>query len=260
MTTTVRSVRPTAMLTPWRRLLPGMRRFSMVGQPGPAAEPVSVQLPIDGLAIVEAERRRIARDLHDVVGQALTAVQLSAATTSRIVAHPGIAAELSDMMTTIHLALQEIRSYALSLRPPVLDDLGLVMALGIHVDREARQGRLKGSLIGDGVPDGLPACLETAAFRIAQEAITNTIAHAGASRLHVQLKLHRGSLLLRVLDNGIGFDPATADRSGAHLGLLGMGERAALAGGMLRVRSGRRGTLVRAQLPLMQPPTRGFEA
>ncbi|MDQ2935217.1 MAG: sensor histidine kinase [Chloroflexota bacterium] len=248
------------MLSPWRWLVPGMRRFSMDAQTEAAPQPVVARLPIDALAIVEAERRRIARDLHDVVGQALTAVQLSAASTSRIVAHPGIAAELGDMMTTIQLALQEIRSYALSLRPPVLDDLGLVMALRVHLDREARQGGLKVSLVGDGVPDGLPASLETAAFRIAQEAITNTIAHARASSLHVQLKLHRGSLLLRVLDDGTGFDPETADRSGAHLGLLGMGERATLAGGMLRLRSGRHGTLVRAQLPLMQHPTQGLDA
>lgn len=259
MTTSARSVRPTAVLTPWR-WLPGMRRFSMGAPPQAALPPVIAAMPIDALAIVEAERRRIARDLHDVVGQALTAVQLSAATTSRLVAQPGIAAELGEMMTTIHLALQEIRSYALRLRPPVLDDLGLVMALRFHVDREARQGGLQARLVGEGIPDGLPASLETATFRIAQEAITNTIAHANASRLHVQLKLHRGSLLLRVLDDGTGFDPEAMDRSGAHLGLLGMGERAALAGGMLRLRSGRRGTLVRAQLPLMLHPTHGLDA
>jgi signal transduction histidine kinase len=260
MATSARPIRQGAMLSPWRWLVPGARRFSATA-PLEAARPlVAAGLPIDALAIVEAERRRIARDLHDVVGQALTAVQLSAATSRRIVAHPGIAAELGDMMTTIHLALQEIRSYALSLRPPVLDDLGLVMALRVHLDREARQGGLKAKLVGDGVPDELPASLETATFRIAQEAITNTIAHAGASRLHLQVKLHRGSLLLRVLDDGTGFDPQKADRSGAHLGLLGMAERAALAGGMLRLRSGRHGTLVRAQLPLMQPPSNGLDA
>lgn len=200
------------------------------------------------VAAVEAERACIARELHDVVGQALTAVRLSLlgleAGERAQSPSPGITSSLE----AVDDAIRRVRTASFDLRPSVLDDLGLAPALRELGRRVARESGVAVSCrfaLGDG---RLAPEVETTCFRIAQEAITNVIRHARARNLHVRVALRRtGTLVLEVRDDGAGFDPA---RCTDALGLRGMAERAAIVGGCVEVRSGAgMGTAVVARLP-----------
>jgi signal transduction histidine kinase len=265
MTTSSQSVRRHIVAATWHRLAPGMLRLPVakkhpIEPPGLADLTLawSSELSLGEATFVEAERRRIARDLHDVVGQALAAVQLCASATRRLTSDPAVAAELGDMVTTVQQALQEIRTFGVSLRADVPNELNLAAGLALHVEREGRRGGLRTSFSSDGIPGRLTPAIERAAFRIAQEAITNVIAHSGAVQLTVHLGVRGRALLLRIADNGCGFNPRVAGRADRRLGLVGMRERAALAGGSLMLHSGHRGTLIRATLPLATIPAVGL--
>jgi signal transduction histidine kinase len=149
--------------------------------------------------------------------------------------------------------METVRDLALDLRPSVLDDLGLPAAVRWYADRFARTTHIDVHLSIDAVPH-LPPELETACFRVAQEALTNVARHAQARNVWVDLHLVAEALDLRVRDDGIGFDAGVARNraiGGASVGLLGMQERVSLAGGEyeLSTRPGG-GTEVRARLPL----------
>jgi signal transduction histidine kinase len=187
----------------------------------------------------DEERRRIAVELHDDLGQLLMAAKISMASTERFLHGTGARSYLTEAIGYIDQAVQRVRDLALDLRPSVLDDLGLAAALRWCVDRFAQKARLETHLSIDAVPRLEPA-LETACFRLAQEALTNVVRHAKAR--HVWCDLHRlgDGLELSVRDDGIGFDvPAARARAigGASLGLLGMEERVSLAGGEFEIRS-----------------------
>jgi signal transduction histidine kinase len=201
---------------------------------------------------LEAERRRIARDLHDVVGQALVAVRTCLATTKRLSREPALAVELGDAITTVELALEEMRTFAVSLRSPVLDDLGLIAALRWQVVREAERFGLVATLVTERVPALLPPDVETACFRVVQEALSNVARHARAKSVSVRIGARDGILNLRIRDDGMGFDPriVPAGDNGTQLGILGMHERAALVGGALRIVSGAGGTTIWLRIPL----------
>ncbi len=199
------------------------------------------------LAAQEEERRRLAVELHDELGQVLTAVKINLASLERL---PGAAsAHLKDTIASMDQAMERIRDLALDLRPSVLDDLGLPAALRWYVDRFARAARVDAHLSVDAVPH-LETDLETVCFRVAQEALTNVARHAAARSVWVDLHLLPVGLELSVRDDGRGFDTAVArDHAvgGASMGLLGMQERVALVGGAFEVRSAPgAGTEVRA--------------
>jgi PAS domain S-box-containing protein len=183
----------------------------------------------------EEERRRVAVELHDDLGQLLTAAKINVQSAER---QPGASpAQLGEAMTFIDQALQRVRDLALDLRPSVLDDLGLAAALRWYVDRFARKAHLKTHLSVDELPR-LDSALETTCFRLAQETLTNIARHAQAR--HVWFDLHRfgDTLELRIRDDGIGYDVAAARAlatSGASLGLLGMEERVSLMHGTLKI-------------------------
>jgi signal transduction histidine kinase len=209
------------------------------------------------IAAQEAERARIARDLHDVVGQALTAVRLNLLWLERVNARTGASgAEISDSIAAVDAALQQVRTAAFDLRPAVLDDLGLAAALRSLCRQVALRSDMDISCrvaIGGG---RLPAEIETTCFRIAQEAITNVVRHARARRVTVSVRLRprSGVLVLEVSDDGVGFDP-TGCSSAMSLGLSGMAERASLVGGLVEVRSGTgKGTSMIARLRVRPPP------
>jgi len=204
----------------------------------------------------EDERRRIARELHDETGQALTALIL---TIDRVRARAEqgqteTAAELARLRGLAEATLEEVRKLIYDLRPTVLDDLGLAAALRWYVQHQLAA---RGLAVGLHVQLGdrrLDPMLETAVFRIAQEALWNVVKHAGATEVDVELTLADGQVRLRVRDNGRGFqvdgvrsvDPL---RGGAGLG--GMQERAALLGGRVRIASRPgSGTEVLAEFPL----------
>lgn len=209
------------------------------------------------VAAQEAERARIARELHDVVGQALTAVRLNLLSLGRVNARTGASgAEILDSIAAVDAALHQVRTAAFDLRPAVLDDLGLAAAMRALCRQASRRSGVAISCraaIGD---ERLPAEVETTCFRVAQEAITNVVRHASARRVAVHLWLRRrsGVLVLEVSDDGVGFDPGRCD-SIACIGIAGMAERASLVGGDLEVRSrAGDGTKVIAQFRVGRPP------
>jgi two-component system sensor histidine kinase UhpB len=183
------------------------------------------------LAAQEAERLRIARELHDELGQTLTAVALRAEHTAQRkgAEHP----EFAEMAQIVQRGLADVRRISLELRPGALEELGLLNAMislcarvseqtGMRVDRE-----LEGP-----IPD-LAAEVELAVYRIAQEALTNAVRHSGASRVTVSLGCAGGELVLSVKDNGKGLP----ERVTAGGGLTGMRERAMLIGAALAIES-----------------------
>jgi PAS domain S-box-containing protein len=191
------------------------------------------------LTTQEQERRRVAHELHDQLGQLLTSVKIRLESLKRARGARRAQARLEEAIGTVDVAMQRVRDLALELRPSVLDDLGLPSALRWYADRFARDAHIEAHLSIDAIPRLEPA-LETACFRVAQEALTNVVRHARARQAWLDLQLLNGGLELRVRDDGIGFDVAAARErasAGASLGLLGMQERVGLAGGTLDISS-----------------------
>jgi PAS domain S-box-containing protein len=205
------------------------------------------------LTAQEEERRRLAVELHDELGQVLTAVKISLGSLARESGAPAAPAHLRDALASVDQAMERVRDLALDLRPSLLDDLGLGAAIRSHADKFARTTPVETHLSIDAVPR-LPAGLEIACFRVAQEALTNVARHAKARNVWVDLHLDTEGLDLRVRDDGIGFDANLArERAirGASMGLLGMRERVTLAGGHYELSSRPGGgTEVRARFPL----------
>jgi PAS domain S-box-containing protein len=207
-------------------------------------------LPARLEGIREEERTGIAREIHDELGQALTALKMDIAWVSRRVpAGDAVAAKLAEMSRSADEILGSVRRISSELRPGVLDTLGLQAAIEWQAEEfQRRTGTPCGVRSGLGDVQ-LGRDLSTAVFRIFQEALTNIARHAGATEVVVQLGLERGNLKLEVSDDGVGL-PAPAPRSGS-LGLLGMRERARRLGGDCVIRDRTpRGTLVSLSLPL----------
>jgi two-component system, NarL family, sensor histidine kinase UhpB len=188
------------------------------------------------LAAQEGERRRIALELHDEVGQALTAAMLRLD-----------GAEAETARETLREALEEVREIARRLRPEALDDLGLSNSLRALVASMARSARLDVSPEIDPELPELTAEQELVVYRVAQEALTNAVRHSGATRIRFSLTSRSRELVLEVEDDGRGFDPAQ-ERDGS--GILGMRERALLVRAGLEIDSAPgEGTSVRLRVP-----------
>ncbi len=201
----------------------------------------------------EAERQSLARELHDEIGQVLTAVRINLQSIQR--SGGADLSQLEESVAIVDEALGRVRELSIDLRPSLLDDLGLSAALRWYVDRYAQRTGIIAEVL-DGFQDGgrLPRELETACFRIAQAALTNVARHAQASSVSVQLERSREKMLLTVIDDGVGFDLDKLRKNAqaaSALGLLGMEERALAVGGYIKIDSGLgRGTRVRAAFPL----------
>ncbi|MGE0454469.1 MAG: PAS domain-containing protein [Vicinamibacteria bacterium] len=192
------------------------------------------------LSVQEEERRRIARDLHDQIGQALTAVKLNLESVARQATLEAARERVPKAVKIVDEAIAQARDLSLDLRPSLLDDLGLPAALRWYVDRQTRDAGIEGHVATNGIEERLPQEVEIACFRLAQEAVTNVLRHARARRVWVELRRSGAGVELRVRDDGAGFDTAEARAraaSGACMGLSGMEERARLAGGRLEVAS-----------------------
>ena len=204
----------------------------------------------------EEERRRLHRDLHDVLGPALAGVGLGLdAARSRAARDPaGADALIVQVQEEVRACVGEIRKIIEGLRPPVLDERGLLGALQQHADLlTARAPGLRVEVRGD-VPTGLPAAVEVVGYLIGQEAVTNAVRHADARRITVSLSADVGDLLLEVRDDGRGLGEP-ADRG---VGLGSMRERAEEIGGAFSVGPAPgRGTRVLARLPLRSAVTGG---
>jgi PAS domain S-box-containing protein len=205
------------------------------------------------LHIQEEERRHLARELHDEIGQTLTAAKLNL----KIIG-PDMPAKvtgrLEDSIQLLDRLLVQVRELSLDLRPPVLDELGLVPALRWLVDQQGQRAGLHMSFSARVEELRIDPAVRTACFRVAQEAITNVIRHSGAKNVAVDLRREADRLTLRVRDDGAGFDPAVIQQKATQdftLGLVSMKERALLVGGGFEVHSGPgQGTEIRAWFPL----------
>src|SRR5688572_817275 len=204
--------------------------------------------------VQEEERRRLARDLHDDVGQALTALKIQLESLARSGGEVAARPRVDECVDTVQHTLERVRHLSISLRPPQLDDLGLAAALRSHLDRQARVSGLQAHFEAGDAPQEIAPDIETACFRVAQEAVNNVVRHARARNLWLRLFTAGGRLAISVRDDGHGFDlDAVRERSAGRgsLGLLGMEERMALAGGSFELRSAPgQGTILLATFPL----------
>src|SRR5215813_5419066 len=195
----------------------------------------------------EAERHRISRELHDQVGQILTAVRMNLHSLWEKCTAPEIQASIQDNMGVIDEAVDQVRDLSVDLRPLLLDDFGLVVALRWYLDRQSGIATEFNTytLCED---DRFSFELETACFRIVQEAITNVVRHAKASHIAVTLEQIGLDLVLSISDDGVGFDLSVLRNSAATLGLRGMEERVHALGGLITIYSApSRGTKIRAR-------------
>jgi len=200
----------------------------------------------------ESERRHIARELHDEIGQALTAVKINLQAAQRLPEAP--VPYLEDSISIVDRTLQQVRTLSLDLRPALLDDLGLVATLRWYVDRQAQRAGFTAQFVADPLETRPRPDIETACFRVAQEALTNVTRHAQAQQVRVELHQRDAELHLLIRDDGKGFDVRTAQEraaQGASTGLLGMQERVWLVGGQIDIESvPAGGTEVRVRFPL----------
>ncbi|HUE87796.1 MAG TPA: sensor histidine kinase, partial [Vicinamibacterales bacterium] len=202
----------------------------------------------------EEERRTVARELHDEVGQALTAVQVELSVAQRRLKSAGHnPALLGDAEVITHGALQTVRDISQLLHPALLDDLGLAAAIEWQARTfEARHG-IRAEVQQDGMTSRLPREVELAAYRIVQEALTNVAKHSRASSCRITLRHHDANLEIVVEDNGRGFDPGEMLDPHRGLGIVGMRERAALLSGRVAFESGSgAGTRVNVRLPVSE--------
>ncbi|MEX0850975.1 MAG: GAF domain-containing protein [Gaiellaceae bacterium] len=183
----------------------------------------------------ESERRRLARELHDETGQALTSILLGLKPLEQSAESEETRAAVSSVRELVVSTLQDVRRLAVELRPTVLDDFGLVAAIERLSDTFREQSGLQVDLEAQLGEERLPSEVETALYRVVQEALTNVVKHAGAARVSILLSRKDGSVVAVVEDDGSGFDPG-AIREDA-LGLAGMRERIALVGGRLQIES-----------------------
>lgn len=199
----------------------------------------------------ERERWRIGLDLHDEVGQGLTAIKLglrNAIDGDRVLSGAGLARTVEAVDDLI----QRVRRIALDLHPPMLDDLGLLPALLWLFDRYQSDSALHVNFKQSGLDRRLPPAVETAAYRIVQEALTNVARHAEVAEVKVLLRVTKDSVLLKIEDRGTGFESQGAVVDGKGSGLLGMRERARLLDGKVTIESApAAGTAITAELPLV---------
>jgi signal transduction histidine kinase len=177
----------------------------------------------------EEERRRIARELHDEVGQLLSAVKVELALAQRRIRDlSGSPEMLDDAQGLTDTALHTVRDLSHLLHPPVLDDLGLAAALGSYTADFGKRHGIAVDFSYRGLDDRLPADVEGAAYRIVQEALTNVARHAKADSCSVHAERAAARLTITIADDGAGFDLAEAEQHGPRgLGLVGIGERVA---------------------------------
>ncbi|RME47320.1 MAG: GAF domain-containing protein [Chloroflexi bacterium] len=198
----------------------------------------------------EIERRHIARELHDEISQVLTGLKLALETIRRLPAD--MARErLGKAQELVNELMARVRELSLDLRPTMLDDSGLLPALLWHFGHYTAQTGVVVSFEHSGLERRFSAEVETAAYRIVQEALTNVARYAGVNEVAVRVTADEEKLYVEVEDEGVGFDPMSALGAGSTFGLVGMHERAILLGGQLTLDSAPgRGTRLKAELPV----------
>jgi signal transduction histidine kinase len=213
------------------------------------------ELSLSVLRIQDEERRRVARDLHDTVGQTLTALKITLSTLENaVVRHPQTTDYFSELNGLADQALREIRTTSYLLHPPLLDESGFAAAAAWYIDGFNKRSPIQVKLQ---LPEGtrLPGSVEIVLFRVLQESLTNITKHAGSATVDVLLELDQNTISLSVRDYGSGISAerlAAMNGSGSDVGvgIAGMRERLKELGGRLQIESDSTGTLLKAYVPL----------
>jgi signal transduction histidine kinase len=217
------------------------------------AQSVAAERQRQRVAAAEAERHRWARELHDDTLQSLSALRFGLSAARRSGREGGLGEAVAQAIEQIEESIANLRALITDLRPAALDELGIQAAIEALAERNGRHGLEVDASIElaheqGGEPQRMSGELESALYRIVQEALTNAAKHGKASRAVVEIREHSGDVRLLVRDNGGGFDPQAKSEG---FGLLGMSERVALLGGELHIESSPDGgTTIRAQLPV----------
>ena len=202
------------------------------------------------IKIQDQERRRIARELHDSVGQMLALLRMNQDRLAKLAnLKPDAAEVLSENMALVETISAEIRTISYLLHPPLLDELGLVTALRALVDGFSHRSGIETILHIDNNLARLPCEMETSVYRIIQECLSNVHRHSGSTTATIRVERQSTEIRVEIQDHGKGI---SAEKTGADsgVGLTGMRERAAQLGGALQIESGKTGTTVIVQLPL----------
>jgi PAS domain S-box-containing protein len=202
------------------------------------------------ITLQEDERRAIAYELHDGIGQTLSAIKIGLQTAQKSDDKGTTQRQLDDSVAMVDQLLQQVRQLALELRPSILDHLGLMPALRWYFDQQGQRAGLSIDFKHRDMPVTIPAEIQTACYRIAQEAMTNVFRHAKARHVFVELQELNGTLEFTISDDGVGFNIEEIELR-ASLGMAGMRERAAAGGGtFLATSSPGKGTTILVRLPL----------
>jgi signal transduction histidine kinase len=200
----------------------------------------------------ESERRRLALELHDETGQALTSILLGVSSIRAAQSDEEAEHAEADVRSLVVQALQDVRALAVELRPAALDDFGLVPALERLGETFSERSGIA-TVVQANVQERLSPEVEITLYRVVQEALTNVVKHSGAEHVSIVISNREGSVAATIDDDGRGFD--NADVRQDALGLLGMRERLALVGGTLEVESSAgSGTTIAAQVPAPARP------
>jgi len=204
----------------------------------------------------EEERKRISRELHDEVGQALTAVSVMLATlkSKAVGGPPQLNEKLADTQKLLQESMETVHSFAREMRPTILDELGLLPALRSCLKAFGERTGLVVRFRANPVAEHLTSEQKTVLFRVAQESLTNVAKHAEASRVEVVIRKVSDSIRMEVIDNGKSFRDTAKQKAKKRLGLLGMQERVRLVNGTFAVKPDfGHGTTVRVVIPLKSP-------
>ena len=206
------------------------------------------------IQVQETERKNISRELHDEIGQLLTAIKIDILNVTNSLKSKKAVEQLKESVQLVEETLNNVRELALKLRPSILDDLGLMAAVRWFLDKQAQRTGINAKVIQGNLDEKLSIELQITCYRIIQEAVTNIIKHAKAQNVSVELAIKANDLHLIITDDGIGYDVNAARLnavSGYSMGVLGMQERAELVGGWLDIYSSPgKGTKVYAIFPL----------
>jgi len=215
------------------------------------------QLSAKVIRAQEDERKRIALELHDETGQALTSLAIGLRVLQGAKTLDEACSQAEELLRLTHRALDGVHNLALELRPKTLDDLGLVPALRSFLKEWNRHLKLAVDFSAQGLDCRLPPHVETSIYRLVQEALTNVAKHSRAGSVRVSLERVEDRLIVQVADDGQGFDPNQefdAADGGRGIGLFGMKERMSIIGGTCTIQSAPgKGTVVRAEVPVGEP-------
>jgi len=213
----------------------------------------------------EEERKKISRELHDEIGQTLTAinVKLAALKNEATANTTGLKRKIAITQRLVEKSMDTVHRFARELRPPLLDDLGLIPALQSSIKDFTKRTRIPVHFTAFGTVERLHSDKRTVLYRVAQEAFTNVVKHAQATLVEVSIQRRRGVVCMEIHDNGRSFlvQQALFAKQIKRLGLLGMRERLEMVGGSFSIESAPgKGTTIRAQIPFGRGQQRSADA